>query len=256
MRILNELKKRGIDVIQTDHLFRGLHKTEKGFVVTRVKSKADEGIYFLDDGKGKVFPCNDQTNYIVSGTEYEGKIKTIQQAKQLAEEGKIFSFKTPDLYSEYYDFKNNKDLECCFKYGYSYQSRKYIESTMEEIGLVKYTDVNNGSMNEEGEPTSFTIAETYEIFMNAVTEVGKIEDLWIAQTCVQISIDDFAVVKMYFSHMPSETDLQTAFAIRSFECEPIEVFRCMECGHMVNWLELDGNINVKYRMAEEKYCGC
>ena len=61
---------------------------------------------------------------------------------------------------------------------------------------------------------------------------------------------------MYFDHNPSWNELKTAFTVREFESKPIEVFECWECGHMVNWLELDGDINRKYEMAKERYCGC
>lgn len=257
MNIIKELNKRNINVIKTEDLYKGYYVTDKGIVITERKSKCEDGIYFLENDKGRVFPCNDQRIYITSGTEYDGKIKTIEEADRLADEGKIFSFKSSDLYSEYYNFKDNRDLECCFKYGYSGRSRAYIESVMNNIGFLYYTDAANGSMKTEGEPSSFEVICKYSVFLNAETEVGKMKsDLWIAQTCYQIGSDDFAVVKMYFNHKPSKSDIKTAFAIRRFEMKPIEVFRCCECGHLRNWLDLQGDISQKYNMAKEKYCGC
>lgn len=257
MSIMEELKNRNINVIKTDRLYKGYYNTPKGIVVSNMKSKCTYGIYLLENDKGIIFPANDQIIYVLSGTEYDGKIKTKEEAERLVEEGKIFSFVSSELYAEYYDFKNNKELESCFKYGYSSRSRKYIESVMSNIGLLSYTDASNGSMREEGEPTPFEVVCTYDSFFNADTEIGKISsDLWIAQTCYRISIDDFAVIKMYFGHNPSWNELKTAFTVREFESKPIEVFECWECGHMVNWLELDGDINRKYEMAKERYCGC
>lgn len=257
MSIITELNKRNIDVIKTDDLYRGYYTTTKGVVVSHIKSNCEDGIYFLSNNKGKIFPCTDQIIYIISGTEYDGKVKTKEEADRLANEGKIFSFKSSELYSEYYDFKNNQDLECCFKYKYSSRSRKYIESVMDNIGFVYYTDETNGSMNTDGEPTDFETVCIYKLFLNAETKIGKLEsDLWIAKNCYQIEIDDFAVIKMYFNHKPSEHDLKVAFTIRKFETHPIEVFKCYECGNLIHWLELDGDIIKKYDMAEEKYCGC
>lgn len=257
MSIISELKNRGINVFRTDQFFKGIYNTPKGIVVTRNKSKCENGIYFLENDAGKTFPCNNQTIYVLSGTGYKQKVTTKEEAEQLVNEGKIFSFKGLDLYSEYYNFQNDKDLECCCKYGYSTKSREYIEAVMKEIGLNYYTDTSNGSMCEEGDPTVFDIDCIYNLYFNAQTEVGQLHaDLWIAQTCYRTEIDDFAVIKMYFNHKPSESDLRKAFVIRKFEHHPIEVFTCWECNHMVNWLELDGDIEEKYNMAQECYCGC
>ena len=257
MSIINELKSRGVSIVKSENMYKGYYNTPKGVVVSMDKSQCEDGIYFLTNDKGKVFPCDDHVIYILAGTEYVGKVSTNKEAAELAKEGKIYSFKSSDLYDEYYDFKNNKELECCFKYRYSSRSRKYIETIMKEIGLINYTDANNGSMKPEGEPTNFDVIRKYSIFLNADTEVGELENkLWIAQTCYMIDIDDFAVVKMYFNHNPSIDDIKTAFAIRKFESKPIEVFTCWECGHLTNWLEIDGDIDKKYEMARERYCGC
>lgn len=257
MNIIRELNKRGVNVSKGDELYIGYYETPNGVVVTRSKSKCTNGIYNLKNDKERIFPCNDHMIYITSGTDYDGKIKTKEEAERLVKDGKILSFKAKDLYYEYYNIDNDEDLRCALEYGYSSASKKYIELVMQDIGLIKYTDASNGSMTEEGNPTDFDIIYKYNLFLNAETEIGKIEqNVWIAQTCHQIEIDDFAVIKMYFSHKPSESDLRTAFAIRRFEFKPVEVFRCYECGRMVNWLELDGNIIEKYNKAEERYCGC
>lgn len=257
MSIINELKNRGVPIVKSENLYKGYYNTPKGVVISMDKSECEDGIYFLMNSNGKIFPCDDHMVYVLTGTEYAGKVSTNKEAQQLAKEGKIYSFKSSDLYDEYYDFKNNKELECCFKYRYSSRSREYIESVMKEIGLIKYTEASNGSMSADGEPTMFEILHEYNLFMNATTEVGKLEDgLWIAQTCYQIEIDDFAVIKMYFDHDPSVNNIRKAFAIRSFESKPIEIFTCWECGRLTNWLDINGDIDKKYEMARERYCGC
>lgn len=257
MSIINELKNRGISIIKSDDFYKGYYNTPKGVVISMDKSKCENGIYLLTNNNGRIFPCGDHMMYVLTGTEYAGKVSTNKEAQQLAKEGKIYSFKSSDLYDEYYDFKNDKELESCFKYGYSSRSREYIESIMKEIGLIEYTEASNGSMSTDGEPTMFEILHEYDLFMNATTEVGKLEDrLWIVQTCHQIEIDDFAVIKMYFDHDPSIDNIRKAFSIRSFEIKPIEIFTCWECGHLTNWLDIDGDIDKKYEMVRERYCGC
>jgi hypothetical protein len=254
MGILLELKNRGIEVAKSNRLYRGYNMTPKGVVVS--DRKCENEIHFLEGSNGKIFPCNETSVYIITGTKYEGKVYTKEELQKLVEQGEIFSFKSYELYSEYYDFPNNVELECCFKYGYSSRSRKYIEKVMNNIGLISYTDATNYGGGELGEPTEFDVLITFDDFLDADIQLGKIGNMWIAQTCYQYVIDDFAVIKMYFNRRPSSNDLKLAFAIRSFEQKPIEIFNCWECGHLTNWLDYDGDIKTKYDMAKEKYCGC
>ena len=261
MGILTELSKKGMEVIKSDRFYRGFCNTSNGIVTSIFEDKCETGIYFLrlkdSNGKDNIIPCLDSTTYIVSGTEYEGKINSINEAEQLAKEGKIYSFKNYDLYAEYYNFNNNEELECCFKYGYSSRSRKYIEAVMKNIGLINYMDTSNGLGGKDGEPSKFDMVCKYSLYANANTEIGKIQsDLWIAQTCYSISVDDFAVIKMYFSRKPSVKDVEAAFQIRRFEKEPIEIFKCWECGNTTNWLDIEGSIERKLDMIKEEYCGC
>jgi hypothetical protein len=113
---------------------------------------------------------------------------------------------------------------------------------MRGIGMISYTDDVNGSGSAEGVPSDFKEIVKYAIFGNADTCVGKINDEWIAQTCFMVDIDDFAVIKMYFEHLPSKDEIRTAFTVRKFDYHPIEIFRCWECGNLTHWLELDGDI--------------
>ena len=252
MSILSELKRIGIDVTKTDNFFRGLRKTEVGYTISRKPSMCEKSIYFLKRSESGVYPCNDQTLYVVFGTEYEDEISTREDAERLAAEGEIFSFKSSDLYAEYYNFAEDRDLECCFKYGYSAKSREYIESIMEEIGLIKYTQEDNQSLQYV---TKDNVIKVYDIIISAKTYVGKVEDMWIAQTSFQV-LDDITTIRFFFNRMPSEEDIRTAFTIKKFDEDPIEVFKCYECGHLTHWLDLPGDIADKRHMAEERYCGC
>lgn len=254
--IIEELKNRSIEIIKTDDFFIGYYTTEVGVAVSRKEEKCESGIYFLKDRNGRPFPCNNDTIYVASGTEYAGKVKSNAEAEQLAKDGKIYSFKSSDLYTEYYDFEHNKELECVFKYGYSLRSRKYIETLMEKIGLKYYTDVSNGSGKPEGEPTNFNNPKTVKIYSNSETLIEKINEEWLAETEFWFAPDDFAEIKMHFNHEPSTEDLKTAFSIRKFEQRPLEIFKCRSCGRLVNWLDIDGNITEKQQYAEERYCGC
>lgn len=256
MSILEELGKRGIDVTKTDSIFYGLQKTEKGYISTRDSSKCERGVYFLELSNGATIHCDDSIVYLVKGTEYEDKVKSKEDAAKLASEGKIFSFKSSDLYAEFYNFAEDRELECCFKYQYSSRSRDYIEKIMKEIGLVRYTDASNYGGGEDGVMSSFQILRIYDIFINLDIYVGKIGDLWIAQAVNWYIVDDYAVIKMYFDHLPSEQEVKTAFDVMKFEEKPIEVFKCYECGRRVHWLDTPPEtIGEKYYLATDRYCG-
>lgn len=261
MGIIETLKIKGIEIIKTPSLYVGYERTDAGLNGTRRTEKVSDGIYFLHikaGDKGElVMPCCDKTIYISYGTEYFGTISSEDEAKKLSEQGKIYSFNSADLYAEYYDFTNNKELESFFKYHYSTRTRKYIEGVMQKIGLTHYTDAEIGS-SKEGTPEEFDVVERFESGIMATTEIGKLGDEWIAQTCFQFEIDGFAIIKMHFNRKPSFDSVKTAFAIRNYEksitCQ--EVFKCWECGHLVHWLDSPGDISEKLKHLEDKYCGC
>lgn len=179
--------------------------------------------------------------YVTSGTEYQNKDISGDELRILAANGKIFSFKSSDLYAEYYHFNEDEDLECCFKYRYSARSRRYLEAIMRNIGLLYYTEMENSSGLSEGRPEGIELIKKYEEF-----EICKSGDKWIAQTGDQISYDDFSMIKFYFDHMPTIKEVKTSMEIREFEKNPVEVYYDYS-GNPRNWLDLEGSIKEKMR---------
>ena len=165
----------------------------------------------------------------MTGTEFEGKEKDKNEIERLAEEGKIYSFKGSDLYEEYYNLADDEDLRCCFRYGYSARSRRYIESVMKEIGFTSY--------KYEDYYTNAETVATYQLYLNATTDIDKCGSEWIAQTAIYYE-DNFNVIKMYFDHIPSEKEVKAAFDIIYFGEHPKEVFKCSVCGKLSHWLSL------------------
>lgn len=262
MEIIETLTSKGIEIIKTPALYIGYEETEAGPSATAQKEKASDGVYFLrikTANKGELtVPCGKKTIYIAHGTEYADKIKSEDEAKELAEQGKIFSFDSADLYAEYYDFANNKELESFFKCHYSLRTKKYIESVKNRIGLLRYTESEIDS-TPEGTPAEFDKIDEFKSGFYSDTEIGKLETgEWIAQTCYQFDIDGFGVMKMFFDERPTVKTIKTALTIREYEHSFIrpEVFRCWECGHLRHWLDVPGDITEKFRHLEDKYCGC
>lgn len=249
MNVFLELKKRGIKLKKSDIFFKGYYTTAVGKVISIDSNKCDRDkkIYFLEDKNRNIIPCYETKITFVTGTEYEGM--GTNEIKQLEKEGKLFSASSLELYREYYELDKDEDLMCCLKYGYSAQSRKYIESIMNEIGLI--------DLNAKEELITFQNPEIVRFYFNASTEIGRLDDnLWVAQTCFRYVIDDFGIIKMYFNHKPNNKEIKTAFGIDHFQSSPHEVFTCKECGQLKNWIDIPGNIIVKYAYSEARYCGC
>lgn len=274
MSVLSELKEKGMEVRESKWILGGYYETPKGIVVTKDETKATKKVNFLISQTGRLIPFSKEKAYITSGTRYDGRLKTLKEAQKLAQDGKIYSFVCSNVYEEYYGLEKNPDLKCSVLYGYSHRSRNYIEKVMKDIGLTGYTHADNDfiPVTETGVPTIFHPTDEYDLFTeasagaqeirremwnteDAFTVVGEVEDgVWIAQTCYQIAIDNFSIVKMYFDHKPSEQEVKTAFAVDEFERHPIEVYQCKKCNGLVNWLDADGTIEEKRQRAEERNC--
>lgn len=246
MSIISKLNTLGVSITPTKSIFCGYKNTECGTTSYCDVDEYDKKVYFLElkkEGKRSFsLPC---ANIEINIQNSVGEV--------------IFTFKTYDLYAEYYNFNEDENLEYYFKYRYGKRTRKYIEAVMKNIGLVNYTDASNGSMSKEGDPTDFQVTNTYRVYGMAETEVGEIEDnMWIAQTTFRCDIDDFAVIKMYFNHKPTKKDIETAFAIREldgfngFKGIP-EVCWDEECKHKINWLDISGNLKEKYEEAKRRH---
>jgi hypothetical protein len=256
--ILSALQERGVDVVKTDHLYIGFYRTDVGTVATHNPDTAQEGVYFLENGKGKTFPCDDRTIFIVSGTEYECLDLSRKELAQLAKQGKIFSFRSSDLYAQYYHFSFHKELASYFYYGFSSRTSSYLWSIMTEIGLTHF-ETTLDYMYKFDICDNFSImvnADTYVGKQNADTCIGKFDEgKWIAQTAFYAG-EDVIAVQMFFDHKPSKQEVQTAFDLKEFHDHPVEIFTCQECNRRVNWLDLPGTLKEKHSNAVDRYCGC
>ena len=255
MGIISALQTAGIPVVKTGHFFRGLREAGGLRAVSRDEKECFTGIYFLGTDAGKVFPCDDTVMYITKGTDYEGKRLDIAEAEALARDGRIFCFKSSDLYAEWYGFDEDEDLRCCFQYGYTARSRKYIEEVMGQIGLTGYTDGAAIHGCPGRRPAEFEATDVYSVVPSADTRIGKAEGQYIALTSYP-SGDDTVDLAMYFCRHPSQGDVYTAFIIRKFETKPAEVFWDHGNKKWVHWLETDGGIYEKYQKVTDNYSGC
>ena len=141
MSIISKLNEYGVVLTPTKSVFCGYRNTECGTTGCCDVADLNKKVYRLEikkEGKNAItLPCRD----------FDVSIKT--------PDGETFTFNAYDLYSEYYNFNEDENLEYYFKYGYGKKTRKYIETVMRKIGFVNYTDACNGSCTEEGDPIKF-----------------------------------------------------------------------------------------------------
>lgn len=242
--IIQELAKYRKIVKKSNYELRGYRSTEAGVVVCH--SNCDKRLFVLVDENDKKFPCDHKTVYIASGTEYEGKIKSIEEAESLAKEGKFFSFDSYDLYAEYYDFANDRELENCVFNNYSLRSKEYLENTMKEIGLLKYSLECNGDILLDEDNSKIVDIQSTSL------RVGKIEDEWVVEFG-EGALSDYDVIRFAFNHEPTDYEMETAMTIHEFTLHPHEVVYSPEQGREINWLDIPGDLIKKYNKSKECY---
>lgn len=184
-------------------------------------------------------------------------IKTVEAAK--ADPNCIVTT-CKDFYMEYF---NITESEFILEYqGLDQRTYKYLETCKNNIGLTEYngTDKNAFDMWEYVKlENSFNLVD--KGFLKTEIEVGQIEGFWCSQYTVQTAIDDYCVVKFFFTKKPSLNSISTAQLLNIIESEfqfkrikPIN--NCWECGLEYHWLDTEGNLSEKYDNLMEKYCGC
>lgn len=249
MKIIDMIKNHGANLTEDPDSGRGYKRTEAGVTLTRKKDEADRWFSMLRLN-GKFLPKSKSKVYFTAGTKYEGATK--EEIEIAAQNGEIDSFVMADLYQEYYDLDNDSDGNAIENHGCSARTWNYITSIMEHIGLV---DINEGE-----DMIYIDNGEVFPIYWVADTIVGMIDGKWCATTTLP-SPESYTQIKMWFNKKPSREDIETAFQIRRAIYSicwhtGAEVFRCWECGHIVNWLDCDsGNLSDILDRAENKYCG-
>lgn len=249
MSIIKELEKRGKLVEKSNFGLRGYRKTEAGIVVGRNETHYDRRLYILLDENGKQYPCDHANMYIISGTEYEGKIKSIKEAEKLAADGKIFSFDSYDLYSEYYDFEHDKELENCIFNNYSLRSKEYLSDVKKEIGLSSYSVECNGNSLLNGD--GYKKVDIHE-FQWQPFSVGQIGNMWVAESGSG-NLSDYTLISFSFDHDPTDYEVKIAATIAEFSLHPYEVVYCTEQSKEINWLDISGDIFDKYITSKNYY---
>lgn len=155
------------------------------------------------------------------------------------------------LYKDYYGLDDNG--YSMLLYNYSGRTKAYLDSEKTRIGLISY---------KEGMPESFIALERYTIGQGiGEMDAGQYADgRFVVQSSHPLFDEDY-VLRMHFTHFPSQQDVQDAAVIRKVERDfklgrHREVFVCNKCGEVMHWLDIEGPVARKLAMRLSRLCGC
>lgn len=145
------------------------------------------------------------------------------------------------------------------KHKHRYEDKRtesYLKKVKNSISLI---DIKHGHEEESLDSVSRIL-----LFFNTSTvEVGRNKDgLWVAQYAMRTDIDDYVIVRMYFRNKPYADAIKTAALIDEIESYLFfgrynkVKFHCWECGREAHWLDIEGNLQEKWHLLNEQYCGC
>lgn len=168
-----------------------------------------------------------------------------------------------DFYRAYYDLTD--DDFCKLENGYSLHTKQYLDDQRAKIGLSRYTVASNDSGDDAGKLETIPMVEfPLPVYLNADTRIGTLPDnTTVVETSYWYTVDDFAVIKIYFDHDPTTAEVLDAFAIKDAEDyfrraqeDDAEYFVCRTCEHRVQWTEVPGNVREKIDKLKARWCGC
>jgi hypothetical protein len=149
------------------------------------------------------------------------------------------------------------------------RTKAYLAAEKERIGYFHTNDSHYGIaeiLKMKGYNAEVKkVAEYNRLYMDANAIIYEYEAEGKLCYCAELSyrteIDDYNVETIIFKKMPSEKDVVIARLIESIPfymqfkgLKP--TFTCWECGRTVHWLDIEGDIEQKYKLWKEKYCGC
>lgn len=131
------------------------------------------------------------------------------------------------------------------------RTKQYLRAIANRLGLV---EIRSGYKVEDFEPE-------FDCRLPAATaDVGHLPDgNWIAQYTVQTDIDDYTVVRFYYTCKPSRQAVATTYLLNRAQWLVLSrttegKYRCWECGHTVHWLDAPGDLGAKLVALEERCC--
>lgn len=138
------------------------------------------------------------------------------------------------------------------------ETNEYITETEQSFGLI--------NILHTWEPSLFSVVEHFPLFWNATCKgtalVGKQKSEWIAQISLETKGGvAYDVARYVFTKKPNaETIMQTNILNQLYmylqtNHQSLSI-ACKDCGKEFRWLELEGDLHVKWEHLKERSCGC
>lgn len=157
-----------------------------------------------------------------------------------------------EVYRDYYGL--DEEATTMMIYNYSLRTKKYLDSERERIGLTSV---------KEGSPEAFFVLDEFNVGMGVgLMEVGRYADgRFVAQSAGESLYEDADVLRMHFTHLPDQRDVEDALIIRKMERDfklgrHRETFNCTDCYEKKHWLDIPGTIQEKLALRLMRKCGC
>lgn len=157
-----------------------------------------------------------------------------------------------EVYRDYYELDD--ESMSMLLYGHSLRTHKYLQEQRDRIGLISI---------KEGRPESFFVLDEFDVGMGiGMMETGRYADgRFVAQSASQDYYEDADVLRMHFTHLPDQSDVEDALLIRKTErdfrlARHRETFECADCGQQKHWLDIPGSLKEKLNLRLARKCGC
>ena len=223
----------------------------------------------IDELKGMGFEF--QEGNLVMEVEVAGSTVEIHDLRVKSSEGQIILLKrdmTPmlfpgkgrddvrtacgDVYRDYYGLDD--EGMAMLLYNHTLRTHQYLDEQRQRIGLISI---------KEGPPESFFVLDEFDVGMGiGLIETGRYADgRFVAQSASEAFYEDADVLRMHFTHLPDEKDVEDALLIRKTERDfklgrHRETFECENCGQKKHWLDIPGTMKEKLNLRMMRKCGC
>ena len=156
------------------------------------------------------------------------------------------------VYTDYYSL--DEEAVTHLLHGYSLRTKRYLDQERERIGLTSV---------KEGPPEAFFVLDEFNVGMGVgLIETGRYADgRFVAQSASESLYEDADVLRMHFTHLPDQRDVEDALIIRKMERDfklgrHRETFTCSDCLERKHWLDIPGTIQEKLALRLMRKCGC
>lgn len=225
-KLIDELKSMGYE-FQEGNLVKVLKVSDKDVEVHELRVKSQEGQIILLK--------RDMTPMLFPGKGNDGVRTTCG-----------------DVYSDYYELDD--EATSMLLYNYSLRTLNYLKAERERVGLMSL---------KEGNPESFFVLDEFNVGMGiGLIETGRYADgRFVAQSSSESLYEDSDVLRMHFTHLPDQQDVEDALIIRKMERDlklgrHLETFMCGDCRQERHWLDIPGTIKEKLALRMMRKCGC